>query len=161
MRQWPRRCQSGCTSLSHPDCIRRMYSMCWLALIVFVHAAYDLVILKPISTLDPNKIREIGHKDDGCKGNRYGPVDPETRFHCWGTGWIAEIKHRHGQESLFIRASSVLRDKWRALFEGGHDRTYSSISTGQENHGQKCYAFHRWAITPRGCGDLARICGDI
>ncbi len=54
------------------------------------------MILKPISALDPHKIRKIGHKDDSCKGNRYGPVDPETGLHGRGSGWLAEIKQRHG-----------------------------------------------------------------
>ena len=77
------------------------------------------MILKPISTLDLQKIRKIGHQDDGRKGNRDGPVDPETRLHRRGAGRVAEVKQRHGEESLFIRAfSSVLQDKWRAMFEG-------------------------------------------
>lgn len=77
------------------------------------------MVLKPICALDLIEMCKIGHKGDGCMGNRYGLVDPETRFYGWGTGWIAEIRRRHGWESLFVRASSVLQSTFRGMGVSG------------------------------------------
>lgn len=39
-----------------------------------------------------HKIGKIGRKDNSRKRDGYGPVDPETGLHGWGTGRVAEIK---------------------------------------------------------------------